>query len=756
MGAAIQSLQAGLLNQSSAQVIDGSLKFDASKTTYLSRTPSSAGNQRTWTWSGWIKRDSKFGSSNTLWSCAGNNSVRFGNINDIEYIFDGNYGLRTNQVFRDTGWYHILFSLDTTQATAADRVKLYINGEQVTSFASTGYGNQNDLEDYNTTVLHTIGIKHDLNTATDFDGRMSQVYFIDGQQLGPGYFGFTDPLTNTWRPKKYTGDFNIGSSNLTVYPAPYSAAARFSSSADFGTVTNNDTGYTLPMSNPSHYGGKVIELDTGGFKVTTVNSATTDFFMGMWVKFETYADSRQFGINLNENYVYFETRSGGAVKIRHTGDGGNTGSATNLDDGGWHHVALSRTGNTLYGFVDGTAVSSDSGGTSGVNSVVTNCDWWFWGGSGTSYNIDGQVIDPFIYIGQGVSSYTTPTAPLIDASGNINHFSGFSDTQAYYISPGVDVSGSSPNPVPNYFVTGTNSFYLPMDGNSPIGEDKSGNGNSWTPVNFGGSVEIDKATGALPILNTDGGGRTARVGVRTDANAANLVLALPLVGSANDVSNQINSGSTTKAVTTNGDPTASTTQSNFYGGSFDFDGSGDYFNTSTSSSDFSFGTGDFTIEAWCFVDSGANNKGLWQLSTTSGGLQSANTTLSSNYEDDEFYFGSAGGWRQAGRTHIDNTWHHVAEVRSSGTIFIYVDGVLDQSWSDTTTYDMTYWAVGGYYSTSYLWSGYIQDFRVYKGVAKYTSNFIPASTNPDILPDTPSGVSGGSKLAKVTDGAVEF
>ena len=50
----------------------------------------------------------------------------------------------------------------------------------------------------------------------------------------------------------------------------------------------------------------------------------------------------------------------------------------------------------------------------------------------------------------------------------------------------------------------------------------------------------------------------------------------------------------------------------------------------------------------------------------------------------------------------------------------------------------------------------MQDARVYKGVAKYTSNFIPASTNPDILPDTPSGVSGGSKLTKITDGAVAF
>ena len=50
----------------------------------------------------------------------------------------------------------------------------------------------------------------------------------------------------------------------------------------------------------------------------------------------------------------------------------------------------------------------------------------------------------------------------------------------------------------------------------------------------------------------------------------------------------------------------------------------------------------------------------------------------------------------------------------------------------------------------------MQDARVYKGVAKYTSNFVPAATSPDILPDTPSGVSGSSKLTKITDGAVSF
>ena len=53
-------------------------------------------------------------------------------------------------------------------------------------------------------------------------------------------------------------------------------------------------------------------------------------------------------------------------------------------------------------------------------------------------------------------------------------------------------------------------------------------------------------------------------------------------------------------------------------------------------------------------------------------------------------------------------------------------------------------------------SGYMSDFRVYKGIKKYTEDFIPAATDPDILPDTPSGVSGSSKLAKITDGAVAF
>ncbi len=215
----------------------------------------------------------------------------------------------------------------------------------------------------------------------------------------------------------------------------YGETGRFNSYTSYGTVTENDTGYTLPSNAWSHYGGKVRELDTGGFKIVTSNSATTDFFMGCWLNFESYSFA-QMGINLSGNYKYFETRSSGVIGIRHNGGGRVDSSNTSINDGNWHHIALSRNGSTLYGFVDGTAVVSTTNGVSG-NTVPANCDWWFFGGSGTSYNIDGQIIDPFVYIGQGRTSYTTPTSPLISDTAQVNDLFGGINSSLYYASPGV-------------------------------------------------------------------------------------------------------------------------------------------------------------------------------------------------------------------------------------------------------------------------------------------------------------------------------
>ena len=143
---------------SGAQIVDGGLRFDASKSQYLSRTPSSAGNRKTWTWAGWVKR-SGLGARQMLF---GSNSLWFElelDASDRFQIYWETSGTGTNQLFsnavyRDTAaWMHVVMTVDTTQAAAADRIKVYVNGEQIT-WSSASYPSQNYDTGINSTSLH--------------------------------------------------------------------------------------------------------------------------------------------------------------------------------------------------------------------------------------------------------------------------------------------------------------------------------------------------------------------------------------------------------------------------------------------------------------------------------------------------------------------------------------------------------------------------------------------------------------------------
>ena len=111
----------------------------------------------------------------------------------------------TSRVLRDPcAWYHIVVVFDTTQSTDSDRVKVYVNSELDTG-GTTSYPSQNTEWSINTTNLHAIG-RH-AGVATQYiDAYISQFYLIDGLALGPEYFGFSDPLTNTWRPQKFKAE----------------------------------------------------------------------------------------------------------------------------------------------------------------------------------------------------------------------------------------------------------------------------------------------------------------------------------------------------------------------------------------------------------------------------------------------------------------------------------------------------------------------------------------------------------------------
>jgi len=174
--------------------------------TYLSRTASSAGNRRTWTWSSWVKRSDIITRQEIFSQYANLNVNEWFELafNTDNTIFASRYSenvFSTNQVFRDTSaWYHIVLAVDTTQATASDRVKFYINGVQVTSFSSITYPTQNDDTGMNMASLIHIG-NLALNNNFKFDGSMSHVHLIDGTAYDASAFGETDATTGIWKPK---------------------------------------------------------------------------------------------------------------------------------------------------------------------------------------------------------------------------------------------------------------------------------------------------------------------------------------------------------------------------------------------------------------------------------------------------------------------------------------------------------------------------------------------------------------------------
>ena len=195
--------------------INNSLRFRASASAYLSRTPASASNRTTWTWSVWVKR-SNIGQQGFIFAA---NTSSIGNLQDtlefeandtLQYysVLQGtgvNAQLATTQVFRDpSAWYHIVIAVDTTQATSSNRIKLYVNGSQVTAFSTATYPSLNYNTGMNAAVPNVIGKP---NTGTYFDGYQTELNFIDGQALTPSSFGSTDATTGVWVPKKYTGTY---------------------------------------------------------------------------------------------------------------------------------------------------------------------------------------------------------------------------------------------------------------------------------------------------------------------------------------------------------------------------------------------------------------------------------------------------------------------------------------------------------------------------------------------------------------------
>ena len=223
--------------------IANACRFDDGSSDNLSRTPSSSGNRKTWTWSSWVKK-STIGSGYQFIFSSTDASTSTGGVG-TNYNGDNKIFLRDdlislnltpNAVHRDlSAWYHIVVALDTTQSTASDRAKMYINGTQVTSFSTETYPNQNTDGSINLvsgSYVHSIG---SYNASSNFfDGYMTEVIFVDGQQLLPTSFGAFNPVTNIWEPIGYAGTYGTNGFRLD-----------FANSSALGNdVSGNDNDFT--------------------------------------------------------------------------------------------------------------------------------------------------------------------------------------------------------------------------------------------------------------------------------------------------------------------------------------------------------------------------------------------------------------------------------------------------------------------------------------------------------------------------------
>lgn len=276
-------------NSVSGYTVKNSLRFNSGSSDYLNRTPASSGNRDTFTVSFWVKR-ANLTSGQRILTAGTSIGTNNNNVSSMlfestdTFIFFGEIGgvasfnLTTTQVFRDvSAWYHIVVAVDTTQATSSNRIKIYSNGSQITSFSTSTYMTQNTDTFFNANNLHVIS---GITNAGFLNGYMSEVYMIDGQQLTPSSFGETDTDTGIWKPKAYTGTYGTNGFFL-----------KFLNSASLGTdssgngnnftvnnLTSVDQTTDTPTNNfctlnPLYKGSTAPNITEGNLKSTNSGSA---------------------------------------------------------------------------------------------------------------------------------------------------------------------------------------------------------------------------------------------------------------------------------------------------------------------------------------------------------------------------------------------------------------------------------------------------------------------------------------------------
>ena len=341
---------------SSALQFGGSLYFNREYSEHLRRSPGSSGDRRKMTFSYWTKRLRPGTYEYIITSFNGTNTDRIGFTSDNQFFVelkDGNSTegeFHSDRTFADpSGWYHCVVAFDTDHMTTADRCKVWVNGEQITSWDTNDtIGEHYDLAGFNVCgKMHSIG-RYQSDTTTGgsgyYDGYMCDFHFVDGVQLEASEFGYTDPLTNTWRPKAY----------------------EYKTTADL-----TSTSYAIKSSEQSSDG----QIATNAF-----DSATSDAYASRWRNNGSEDSNIVNNAYIGQNFgsgntkhireiLLLQGRAGGTgemvtgVKVQYSDNGSSwtdAGSAHTIDAStfAWQTIKVASTGAHQYWRVLCTAASN--------------------------------------------------------------------------------------------------------------------------------------------------------------------------------------------------------------------------------------------------------------------------------------------------------------------------------------------------------------------------------------------------------------
>ena len=374
--------------------------------TYIYRTLGTPTNAYKGTVSHWIKR-SGLGSMGTFaaWDNGGTSSNRaYLNLyNDTLYFYDQPTStvVQTNRLFRDTSaWYHIVVAWDTSQGTASDRVKIYVNGVQETSMATGNYPSQNSTLQFNTSGRRfSVGSYASSGSASGYyDGLISHFHFVDGSQLAPTVFGSTDSTTGEWKINP-APTYTVGNNGFFWLK---DSIATTDHSSNSNTFTVGGGTLTLTVDNPSNvfatwnplYPSANLTYSNGNNTVTSSSSSWTNgvttgstfaISKGKWyweVKWDN--DSSSNGITLgvfetedsqNNLNNYLGEASSGIGYFLNTNEyyigGVATSLASSFSQGDIISIALDMDNNYIYFGENGTFLNSGdpTSGSSGTGGI---------------------------------------------------------------------------------------------------------------------------------------------------------------------------------------------------------------------------------------------------------------------------------------------------------------------------------------------------------------------------------------------------